>query len=266
MAIEFIDWSDRTSSTISARRLRRRAGVERRLRVVLDGELHRLGDVADRAGGRAGVSAMSMPADTPAAVMILAPLHHPLLRRSARRARRAWLAEHQCVVASMPSSSPAAPSRSEPVHTDVVHVVVGWTARSQSTIGWSGMRPAVSMPPGTTTMSGAVTSSKVAVAVMGSRRVWSVTGPTRSATHTMSWSGTSASDLEGPDDVERGEPFVEGECDLHARHRVPRAGRPPCRVIDDSCPTPGHHTHDGRPPDPNFRSRAGLWRLGAEIW
>ena len=40
----------------------------------------------------------------------------------------------QWVVASSPSSSPAAASTSEPVHTEVVQVEVSWTPRSQSSI------------------------------------------------------------------------------------------------------------------------------------
>ena len=38
----------------------------------------------------------------------------------------------QWVVAVMPSSSPAAASTSDPVHTDVVNVVVRWALRTQS--------------------------------------------------------------------------------------------------------------------------------------
>ena len=48
-----------------------------------------------------------------------------------------------------PSRSPAAPRSSEPVHTDVVNVVVGWTASIHGTIGspYLAMRR-VMVPPG----------------------------------------------------------------------------------------------------------------------
>ena len=112
------------------RRLLRGAGVERRLRVVLDRQLDRLRD-SRPAISSAGCSAMSIPDETPAAVMILPLLHDPLGHRL-RAERASGSSAIQCVVASRPSSTPAAPSSSDPVQTEVVHVVVSCTARTQS--------------------------------------------------------------------------------------------------------------------------------------
>ena len=77
---------------------------------------------------------MSMPLDTPAAVMMrsLEVLDDPLARSGSRRACRASSIGRQWVVAVRPSSRPAAASTSEPVHTDVVNVVVAWAVRTQS--------------------------------------------------------------------------------------------------------------------------------------
>ena len=110
------------------------AGVERRLRVVLDHQLRRLGrravdeqldepqrhvDAARHAGG--GDDPPVEVLDDAVSPIGIAPS----------------FGEHvagadQCVVAVRPSSSPAAASTSEPVHTDVVYVVVSWAVRTQS--------------------------------------------------------------------------------------------------------------------------------------
>ncbi len=110
-----------------------------------------------------------MPADTPAAVTTF-PRCTTLVGvgRAPSAARRSIAA--QCPVASTPSSTPAAARNSEPVHTLVVQVVVGCTARIHRTTGSS--EPAgCTIPPGTTITSGAVTSAKRSVATSASRPV-----------------------------------------------------------------------------------------------
>ncbi len=76
----------------------------------------------------------------------------------------------QCPVASTPSSTPAAARNKEPVHTLVVHVVPGCTARIHRTIGSSGPWGST-MPPGTTITSGVVVPASVAAAASAHRPV-----------------------------------------------------------------------------------------------
>ena len=101
---------------------------------------------------------MSMPLDTPAAVMIRRSRCSTTRSLAGDRRRSFGEDVHaplQCVVAVSPSSSPAAASTSEPVHTDVVNVVVSWAVRTQSSTSLV-VRPAarVPTPPGNTTTSG----------------------------------------------------------------------------------------------------------------
>ncbi len=74
---------------------------------------------------------MSMPELTPAAVTIL-----PSITTRSSVGVAPWRASSsrasQYVVARLPSSRPAEPSTSAPVHTDVVHVVVSCAVRSHS--------------------------------------------------------------------------------------------------------------------------------------
>ena len=58
------------------------------------------------------------------------------------------------MVASRPSSTPAAPSSSDPVQTDVVHWLVSCTSRIQPTSRSSDIASRVPQPPGTHRMSG----------------------------------------------------------------------------------------------------------------
>ncbi|EPQ70845.1 ThiJ/PfpI family protein [Mycobacterium marinum MB2] len=106
---------------------------------------------------------MSIPLDTPAAVMIRCG-RCSTTRCGTYRAPSplSSSAARQCVVAVNPSSKPAAASSSAPVHTEVVNLVCGCTACSQPRMVSSSSSPRVPMPPGNTTTSGASTSSKVA--------------------------------------------------------------------------------------------------------
>ena len=81
--------------------------------------------------GRSASSAMSMPADTPAAVTYL-PSNTTRSSVASRRTRAAGPGRASAWSPCGPSSSPAAASTSEPVHTDVVQVLVSSTCRSQS--------------------------------------------------------------------------------------------------------------------------------------
>ena len=102
----------------------RRARVERRLRVVLDAELDRLRHL--RARDLRGEHERHVDAGRHAG----RGDHLALLDHARLVGRRAELSSSsrasQWVVASRPSSTPAAPSSSEPVHTDVVHCEVSW--------------------------------------------------------------------------------------------------------------------------------------------
>ena len=102
-------------------------------------------------------NAMSIPDDTPAAVMIL-PCSTTRSDVGVAPNSFSMSSAAQCVVAFFPCSSPAAPSSSEPVHTDVVHVLPASIARIHSSVASSSMSGRVPMPPGTTRMSALVTS------------------------------------------------------------------------------------------------------------
>jgi len=62
-------------------------------------------------------------------------------------------------VARLPSSSPVAASTSEPMQTDVVHLVCALTLRSHESTASSAISGRLPLPPGTRTMSGSTTSS-----------------------------------------------------------------------------------------------------------
>jgi hypothetical protein len=82
----------------------------------------------------ASVSAMSMPALTPAAVTIFPRRTTRSFTGIAPRPASSPFAA-QCVVASTPFSTPAPARSSDPVHTDVVHVVFGCALAIHGTIG-----------------------------------------------------------------------------------------------------------------------------------
>jgi hypothetical protein len=131
---------------------------------------------------------MSMPDETPAAVTYLPSVTTRSPVGSTPKFFR-WSRASQWEVARRPSRSPAAASSSEPVHTDVVQVLVASAARSQSrstSLSICGVWPG---PPGTTTMSGVGTSARVLSAVMARLPVSVRTGPACSATKTVSESG-----------------------------------------------------------------------------
>src|SRR5262245_22059140 len=102
--------------------------------------------------------AMSMPAETPAPVMTLPSRIIRSPTGSAPKSRRAPRAA-QCVVARSPRSSPAAPSTSAPVHTDVVQVVVACALVSHSITDGSAITGRMFIPPGTRMMSGRGTAA-----------------------------------------------------------------------------------------------------------
>src|ERR1700742_43502 len=81
----------------------------------------------------ASARAMSMPEDTPAAVTYL-PSNTTRSLTASAPSRASWISAVQCVVARRPVSSPARARISEPVHTEVVQVVVWSAVRSQSKI------------------------------------------------------------------------------------------------------------------------------------
>ena len=90
------------------------------------------------------------------------------------------------MVAVRPRSSPAAPSTSEPVQTDVVNRVPPWARRTQPSTCSSCSSGRVPMPPGKTITSGDGTSSKVASAVSPIMPFSLRTSPWRRPTKTMS--------------------------------------------------------------------------------
>ena len=136
-------------------RLGGRAAVERRLRVVLDHQLARLGGGAvdehlDESQRHVDAARHAGGGDDPAVEV----LDDPVARRRWRRVRASVPSTLQWVVAVRPSSSPAAPSTSEPVQTDVVNVVVSCAVRTQSSTRSSCINGRVPTPPGKTMMSG----------------------------------------------------------------------------------------------------------------
>ena len=113
--------STRSSTIVRSGALSTRARVERRLRVVLDAELDGLREVV--AGDARGERQRHVDARRHAGRGDdLALLDHAPAGRDRAVLARAVSSDAQCVVASLPSSSPAAASSIEPVHTDVVHV------------------------------------------------------------------------------------------------------------------------------------------------
>ncbi|MNH30649.1 hypothetical protein D3C79_909580 [compost metagenome] len=75
----------------------------------------------------------------------------------------------------MPLSNPAAPSTSEPVHTDVMYrALAAWVLR-KSRVWSSSIKGPTPLPPGTQITSSAGQSSKVVVG-FNSRPVLAVTG------------------------------------------------------------------------------------------
>src|SRR5947207_2728977 len=103
-------------------------------------------------------SAMSMPADTPAAVIIF-PCSTTRSETGVAPNSRSSSRTAQWVVARRPRSSPAAARISEPVQTDVVHVVVSWMRRIHASVAGSRMTRSWPRPPGTTRISARVTSA-----------------------------------------------------------------------------------------------------------
>jgi len=99
---------------------------------------------------------MSIPAVTPAAVTILPSSTKRPPTGSAPNCR-SDSSRSQFEVARFPSSSPAAPSTSDPVQTEVVHLVAPSTSRSHCSSSSSCISGRLPMPPGTRTRSGEVT-------------------------------------------------------------------------------------------------------------
>ncbi len=140
---------------------------------------------------------MSMPADTPAAVTIFPVVTTRSLTGSApKRVRKSRMA--QWVVALRPSSSPAAPSRSEPLHTEVVHCVCSCACLIHPTRASSARTSRVPEPPGTTITSGSGSSAYEAVASSRSVPLSSATGPRSPATNVTVQPGAKASTVYGP--------------------------------------------------------------------
>ncbi len=140
---------------------------------------------------------MSIPEDTPAAVTYFpsnttrSPVGRAPCFGSCSRYSQ-WL------VAFRPSSSPAAASSRDPVHTEVVQVVVASTVRSQSMTTGLAISRSGCGPPGTMTMSGRVTSSSPLSATSASAPLSVRTGPGRSETKTTSASVSRPRVSKGP--------------------------------------------------------------------
>jgi hypothetical protein len=143
----------------------------------------------------ARVSAMSMPEETPAAVTYL-PSNTTRSLTGVTPNFASWSTAIQYEVARRPVSRPAAARISEPVHTEVVHVLVWSAARSQACRGPSAIWSCWPGPPGTTMMSGCGTSVRAASADTIRRPSSSLTrpmGPGRSAAKTTSAPGSALS-------------------------------------------------------------------------
>ncbi len=127
---------------------------------------------------------MSMPDETPAAVITLPCSTTRLLTGVAPNSASVSSAI-QCVVASSPSRIPAAPSTSEPVHTEVVHsrVLVGVLEPADDLRVVPSARGCRSRP-GTTITSGSGSSSRDSSATSASISVSVRFGPGSAA---MKW-------------------------------------------------------------------------------
>src|SRR4051812_45809890 len=136
---------------------------------------------------------MSMPAETPAAVMIL-----PRSTTRSSVGQSSWSMASQWVVAATPSSSPAAERISAPVQTDVVKRDVSCAARIQSSTRRSRAASRDPIPPGTTTTSGRGTSSKLDSTTTGSIRVSVRTTPGSAAMNSTCASGSRDRTSYGP--------------------------------------------------------------------
>lgn len=84
------------------------------------------------------------------------------------------------------------------MQTEVVQVVVASTVRSQSTTAGFSISSSGCGPPGTTTMSGRVTSSSPLSATSASAPLSVRTGPGRCETNTTSASGSRPRVSKGP--------------------------------------------------------------------
>src|SRR5687768_10507931 len=140
-------------------------------------------------------SAMSMPADTPAPVTTLPSNTTRSVDTSTSRTERSSRAA-QCVVAF--DTSPASASNVDPVHTEVVHFVVGCTSRSHSTTPPESFSTSRQCPdPGTTTMSVDFSEAKVSVGTTTSPPSH-LTGSSVAATNRVETIGTEPSTSYGP--------------------------------------------------------------------
>src|SRR4051794_3913154 len=128
------------------------------------------------ASSRTSSSAMSIPDATPAAVTYLPST---TTRRSAGSAPNAASVSRQIQwqVAALPSSRPAAARTSEPVQTDVVHLVVWSISRSHPSTSSSASRGRVPAPPGTSTISALSSSERATSTVRPSAAVSVRTSP-----------------------------------------------------------------------------------------
>ena len=145
----------------------------------------------------------------------------------------------QWVVASRPSSTPAAPSSSEPVHTEVVHSDVSCARRIQPTQRLVVSAASVPVPPGTTSTSGSGRSASAASALRVSIPVSVVYGPRLHRGEGDLGAGQPREHLVGPDGVEGGEAVVERDHDLHRGSPSSVVRRPPRRSGSGGGSRPG---------------------------
>ena len=173
----------------------------------------------------------------------LALLDDALRRRGRAEVARAASSDAQCVVAFLPSSSPAAPSSSEPVHTDVVHVLLASIARIHSSVGSSSIERAGADAAGHDEDVGA--RDLVDRVVGDERRACPVsvrTGPRSARDELHLRVGQALQHLVGADRVERGEPVEDEQGDVHrvllvAVARPARDGRKRSRYSIGLAPT-----------------------------
>src|SRR2546421_1693655 len=145
----------------------------------------------------ASLSPMSIPEETPAAVITL-PCS--TTRRLVGRAPnwRSVSSSSQCVVASNPSRMPAAPRSSDPVQPDVVHSELSCARRSHPSTVSSVSRARVPNPPGTTITSGRATSSSECSATITNDSVSVRFGPGSTATNRTAAPGNRERTSYGP--------------------------------------------------------------------
>ena len=197
----------------------------------------------------ASVSAMSIPDDTPAAVITLPCSHDAAVDRESRRARGARRAPASAWSPRARRGSPRPRAAARPCTPRSSTAMSRGRCAARRASDSSCISARVPYPPGTTITSGSGSSFSARSAVTASIAVSVRFGPRSAAMKCNRGSGQPRQHFVGADRVERGEPVEDRDRDVHltpgcpvgpqsepAQHQqrllpeVPRAGRMPSCV------------------------------------